>query len=139
MNASGREQLQAMAGKNKSLSGLNLASPKGFGVITTLFANMRRYFAGTWFIDGETNLSLRKRAMKWLRHLSEFDDEIIISVMSDFVDTGNTKAPSLNDFVYSCEQLVVKQGRVTRQDRVNARDAAMSRINGMGISVEIKR
>ena len=139
MNASGREQLQAMAGKNKSLSGLNLASPKGFGVITTLFANMRRYFAGTWFIDGETNLSLRKRAMKWLRHLSEFDDEIIISVMSDFVDTGNTKAPSLNDSVYSCEQLVVKQGRVTRHDRVNARDAAMSRINGMGISVEIKR
>lgn len=131
MKASGREQLEAMAGRNKSRNGMRLSTPMGYGVVTEVFADMRRYFAGTWFDDAETQQSLRERAIQWSAVLSRFKPDIVRDVMADLVSTGNVTAPSLHTFAEMCELKLKQSVAANREDVIAAKEKAMAQIRAM--------
>jgi len=113
--ASGHEQMQGMAGLGKSNAGKLLSTPRGYGVASELFGQMRRFFASTWFDEVDDDAGYRDRAVVWQSALSRFDGDVVISVMDELVKTGTIRAPDLSTFVGMCE---IKKGLIHRTPAV---------------------
>ena len=128
---SGRSQLEGMAALGKTKVGKQLLAPKGFGVVTTLFADMRRHFGGTWFRDGETQESLRVRAERWAGALARFESRIVEDVMSDLIANGDIKAPDLKTFIGMCELKVGKERSVDRSQSLSLKRQRMADIRSI--------
>lgn len=104
MADSARSQLQGMAGLHGSKVGKAVKTPVGFGAVTSLFADMRRYFSGSWFEDIDSQQDLNRKAERWKHALSRFSERVIEDAMAEVIVRGDVAAPSLNTIRYLCQK-----------------------------------
>lgn len=129
-----RSQLQGMAGLHGSNAGKVVKTPVGFGAVTSLFADMRRHFSGTWFVGIETQQDLHQRAVKWKHSLSRFSERVIEDAMAEVIVRGDVAAPSLDSVRYLCQRLTDENASGSaRAASKTARDRAMAKLRNEGV------
>jgi hypothetical protein len=102
VKTSGRQQLQAMAGRNKIKPKNMPQTPQGFGMVTEIFTQMRRWCPSTWLNSNETTESLYDRADYWAKELDDFDMWVLRDVLDELVQSEPTSAPDLKEFTALC-------------------------------------
>ena len=122
-NGGGRAALNAMAGTgNGSRNGKRVITPAGFGVVSTVFGLMRKYYPGTWFVGVHKQADLRERALVWQVRLAEFPADVVLDVVRAYVEGGDFNAPSLDAVAVLCAEQVAPVV-VSDDDRAAAVDA----------------
>lgn len=134
MSNSARSQLNGMAGFGGSKSGYNLKTPVGFGVVTSIFGDMKRHFAGSWFEGVDNQQALNSRAIKWKHALSRFSERVVLGAMAEVIVRGDVSAPSLNTIGYLCQRITDENSASSRTpESIAARNKAMGKLKSEGI------
>ena len=123
-----RSMVNGMAGNGGSKAGFKLKTPQGFGVVTEVFADMKRHCAGSWFDGVNTQAQLISRAIQWSHNLSAFKRQVVLDAMSEVVARGDVAAPSLDTMRSLCQKITRENGGVNRSTAIIARDKAMREI-----------